>query len=409
MRRGMGILLVTLALAAAVAITGSVLVLRLFYAWSLVLLSGYLWVYLMSRGLSIQATPLPARAQAGTAIRQEISISGAGRMPRLGLKLQAANDLPGGDVSTTLDVPGRGAARWRVEYPVRRRGRYSLGRFNLGVADPFGIFRREVAAGQTSEVLVHPPVVPLPPFSLLGLAGAGISKRMPEALSASASSIREYTSGDSLRHIHWRSTAHTGKYMVKTFDADRSRHRAKNYWVILDMASGTHSGEGDESTAEYGVTLAAALAREYLNGGFRFGLIIARGESIIIGAGAGQDHLTAILDALSTVEPGGSFSFPELVSRHQGLFGSDATVVVITPSTSSALTESYHQLTARGCAAAYFLIDGAGFGGASPAAVGRSLTQLGAPVYLLRRGDTLRQALEQAAGGAGWFSGANRS
>jgi uncharacterized protein (DUF58 family) len=409
MRRGLGLLSATLLLAAAVAVTGSVLVLRLFYTWSLLLSVGYLWVFFNSRGVSINASPLPERSQAGATIRQDIAITGAGRMPRLGLRLRAVNNLPGGDVATTLDVPGRGSARWQVDYPAKRRGRYSLGRFSLGVSDPFGLFRREVDLGQSSDVIIHPQVVPLPPFSLLGLAGAGMSRRMPEALSASASSIREYTNGDSLRHIHWRSTAHTGQYMVKVFDADRSRHRTENYWVILDMARAVHSGQDEESTAEYAVTLAASLARKYLAGGFRFGLIIARGESTVFPAGLGQDHLTAIMDALATIEPGGSFSFPELIARHQGLFSSNSTVVVITPTTSSALTESYHQLTARGSAAAYFLLDGAGFGGASPGSVGRSLTQLGAPVYLLRRSDTFRQALEQAASGATWTTGGTRS
>jgi hypothetical protein len=37
------------------------------------------------------------------------------------------------------------------------------------------------------------------------------------------------------------------------------------------------------------------------------------------------------------------------------------------------------------------------------------LTQLGAPVYLLRHCDNFRQSLEQAASPTGWFSGASGS
>ncbi len=409
MRGRLGLIIATMLLAAAVAITGSVLALRLFYVWLLTLLAGFVWVSFMIRGLSVTPSPLPDRAPAGTTIRQEVVISGTSRVSRPGLLLRATNDLPGGDISGMLDVPGKGIVCWQVDYPTRRRGLYHLGSVSISVTDPFGLFRRNLTAGQPSEVIIHPPVVQLPPFSLLGLSGAGISKRMPEALSASASSIREYTSGDSLRHIHWASTAHTGKYMVKTFDADRSRHRAENYWVILDMAITAHSGQGDDTTVEYAVTLAASLAREYIAGGYRFGLLIGQGETTVFQAGTGQAHQTDLLDALAVIEPSGSFSFPELIARHQNLFSSNSTVVIISPTASSALTETFHQLNSRGCAVAYFLIDGADFGGQSPAGVGRSLTQLGAPVYLLRRNETFHQALELAAGANNWFSGASRS
>jgi len=397
MRGRTGLVLATLLLGATVFATGSVLVLRLFYTWGLVLLTGFIWVRLGTRRLEISASPLPERAEAGQVVYQDVTVATGSRLPMPAIDVRAVNDLPGGDASAVLELSGHRGAVWQVQYPARRRGRYHLGQYRLSVADPFGLFHREVTMGAPSELIIHPPAVPLPPFSLLGLAGGGLTGRMAEGLSASASSIREYTSGDSLRHIHWRSTAHTGKYMVKTFDADRSRHRAENYWVILDMSAPAHSGQGDESTAEYAVCLAAALAREYLSHGFSFGLIIGRGEPGVFHAAVGAGHLTGILDALSVVEPGGTFSFTELIARNLSLFSSDSTVAVITPSASSALTDTCHQLTARGCAVAYFLIDGTDFGGSSPAAAGRSLTQLGAPVYLLRRAESIRQSLEQAA------------
>ncbi|MEL7562246.1 DUF58 domain-containing protein [Dehalogenimonas sp. 4OHTPN] len=397
----MGLLVSTLILAGAVAVTGSVLALRLFYVWLLILLAGWLWITLSIRGLKFEMSPLPERAKAGTALLQEVSVSAADKLPRFGLTLQAWTNAFIGPAAN-IDLPSGRTARWQANYPLPRRGRYALGRIMVTASEPFGLLSRKTIAGNASTVIVHPAAVPMPPFSLLGLAGSGLSTRMPEALSASASSIREYTTGDSLRHVHWKSTAHTGKYMVKTFDADRSRHRAKNYWIILDMAAAVHSGEAAESTAEYAVTLAASLAKKYLDGGYRLGLVTAAPESLVLPASSGQKHLTDILDRLAVIEPNSSIPIGVLIARHQGLFGSDATVVVITPSTFSAMTEGYHQLTSRGATAAFFLIDGTGFGGVSPAGVGRSLIQLGAPVYLLRRAETFPQSLQQAARGTGW-------
>ena len=409
MSKRLGLIAVTLLLVAMVVVSGSVLILRVFYTWLLVLVSGYFWVVFTSRGIGFAAAPLPLRSQAGASILQQVSVTNKSRLPKSGLQIHASNDIACGDISTTLDLPPGKTVTWQAQYDLTRRGRFHLGGFRLSATDPFGLFRREVTEGLSSEIIVHPMVVPMPPFSLLGLNGSGLSKRMPEALSASASNIREYTNGDSLRHIHWRSTAHTGRYMVKVFDADRSRHRAENYWVLLDMGTSGHASQGNDSTAEYAVALAASLAREYISNGYRFGLITTGGEPKVFPADASHDHLTNILDTLAIIEPSGFLSCPELLARHQGLFGSNSTVIIITPTTSSSLTESFHQLNSRGCAAAYFLIDGADFGGASPSAVGRTLTQLGAPVYVLRRNVTFRQALEQAAGANSWFSGAERS
>jgi uncharacterized protein (DUF58 family) len=403
-----GLIIVTALLAGAVVLTGSILVLRVFYAWVLALAMGYIWVAFVSRGISFSATAVPDRSQVGNSLTQKISLANTSFLPKPGIRLQAYNDLPGGNVSGILDLPARKTAIWQADFPLTRRGKYGLGIFELRSTDPFGLFQRKVMAGSRSEITVHPMTVPLPPFSLLGLDGSNLSKRTPEALSASVSNIREYTTGDSLRHVHWRSTAHTGRYMVKVFDADRSRHRPENFWVVLDLGT-SHSGTGNDSTLEYAVTLTASLAKEYISNGFRFGLLAATTEPIVFPSNTGQEYLTELLDFLAVVSANGSFSFGELLARNQSLFGSNSTVIIITPSSASSLTDSYHQLNSRGCAAAYFLIDGADFGGTSPAGAGRTLTQLGAPVYLLRRAETFRQAVDKAANATSWFDGTNRS
>jgi uncharacterized protein (DUF58 family) len=405
LRKRLGLIAVTVMLATGVLVSGSVLVLRVFYAWSLILLAGYLWVVLTLKGISFEPAALPRRAQAGSTLRQTVSLSNHSRLPKFALRVQASINP---ETSTVVDLPPGKTLNWQAEYYLSRRGLYLPGVYSLISTDPFRLFRRELSAGSPSDLLVHPLTVSMPPFTLLGVSGSGLSKRMPETLSASASNIREYTNGDSLRHIHWRSTAHTGRYMVKVFDPDQSRHRPENYWIILDMGTSAHAGHGSESTVEYAVTLAASLAKEYVTNGYRFGLVIAGEKSKVFTAATGQDHLTEIMDALAVVEPAGSFSFSELLARNQSLFNSNSTVIFITPTTASSLTESYHQLNSRGCAAAYFLIDGADFGGSSPAAVGRTLIQLGAPVYLLRRSENFKQALEQAARATTWSKGASR-
>jgi uncharacterized protein (DUF58 family) len=407
MRRALGLGLLTLLMALAVALSGSLLILRLFYTWVLLLGISYVWVAVVSQGFFLTTSAFPVRSQVGAEIRQEISLLGTSPVPKLGIKVQAVNDLPGKNFSATLDLPFNREVKMLVDYSLRRRGCYHLGTFTLTITDPFNLFRRVVASGQSSQIIVHPQTFRLPAFKLIGLTGAGLSKNLP-ALSASTSSVREFASGDSLRHIHWRSTAHTGRYMVKVFDPDHSKRREGNYWVVLDLSLATQSGIDEQSTTEYAVTLASSLAREYLDNGFRFGLIIAHGQLEVIAPNSGQDHLVAILDILAICQPGASIPLSDLISRNQRLFGTESTVVIISASASTALIETFYLLNSRGCTVAYFLMDRGSFGGYSSPETGRSLVQLGAPVYVLHQTDNFRQALEQAAAGFGPLGGTNR-
>ena len=75
----------------------------------------------------------------------------------------------------------------------------------------------------------------------------GAGQWIQSQISPNVSSIREYSSGDSLKHIHWGSTAHSGQLMVKLFDPDRSHSSAKTIWVVLDMQERVQCGEGLQS------------------------------------------------------------------------------------------------------------------------------------------------------------------
>jgi uncharacterized protein (DUF58 family) len=66
---------------------------------------------------------------------------------------------------------------------------------------------------------------------------------------------REYRSGDSLRQVHWRSTARAGKLVVKEF-ADQDQLTMA---VVLDLSAGGNLGTGKFSTFETALRLAASF------------------------------------------------------------------------------------------------------------------------------------------------------
>ena len=67
--------------------------------------------------------------------------------------------------------------------------------------------------------------------------------------------LREYAPGDSLRFVHWRTSAKEQKLMIKEF----RRTSSANFVFILDTISNQHKGDKKTSSLEYSIKIAAAL------------------------------------------------------------------------------------------------------------------------------------------------------
>lgn len=67
--------------------------------------------------------------------------------------------------------------------------------------------------------------------------------------------LREYAPGDSLRFVHWRTSAKEQKLMIKEF----RRTSGANFVFILDTTSNKHKGNKKTSSLEYSIKIAAAL------------------------------------------------------------------------------------------------------------------------------------------------------
>ncbi len=66
--------------------------------------------------------------------------------------------------------------------------------------------------------------------------------------------LREYVPGDDLRHVHWRSTARTGRLMIRQFEETR-----RSQFVIV--VSTRPADYADDDEFEVGIAVAASLSR----------------------------------------------------------------------------------------------------------------------------------------------------
>lgn len=123
------------------------------------------------------------------------------------------------------------------------RGERTLGPATVVARDVLGLFERELRVPGRDSVLVYPEVYRLTAWGrqyLTSLEDLGRSQQREEF-----ESLREYAPGDSLRDVHWRTTAKRDELIVQEFAAE------------VEAEAVTMSGGGDPERAD---ELAAALA-----------------------------------------------------------------------------------------------------------------------------------------------------
>jgi uncharacterized protein (DUF58 family) len=272
--------------------------------------------------------------------------------------------------------------------------------------DPFGLFFRQKQIGNQQSIIVYPKIVDLPLFhtSLSSLVDFGRSAggRRISQISPSASSVREMVSGDSQEHIHWRSTAHTGKLMVKVFDAEHSSEETKNAWIVLDMNEKTQVGQGEESTDEYAVTIAASLVKKYLDEGMHTGLDISSDKGDSFSPNTGTSHFNKMLETMALVQAKGNIPMAEFLHDF-GRFGNHSTVVVITPDSGDAVLQELRRMKNYGHTVVAIFLDRSTFdSGNAPEQAVHNLGSAGIQVYVVKKGDNLARALDSSV--ALWYS-----
>src|SRR6478752_122831 len=124
-----------------------------------------------------------------------------------------------------------------LEYTVTgaRRGIHSLGPLVVTSTDPFGLTRRRTVFTERTSVTMAPAIIELSALTnLLGDAG-GTLHTQNNQLGQGADNLvaRPYVPGDSMRRIHWRSTAHRGELMVRQEEQESTPEAS----VVIDRGA----------------------------------------------------------------------------------------------------------------------------------------------------------------------------
>ena len=392
-------------------------------AWSVaylmtgIVVISFLWSWFNVRWVRIGRYTRARRAQVGRVAEEQFEVINSGRLPKLWLEVRDYSDLPQHDASRVLSSIGpRRRRRWMVRTYCLRRGRFRLGPMTLTSSDPLGLFPRQRRLPATSAMIVYPATLDLPGFSppIGMLPGGDAMRRRTHYVTTNVSTVRDYVPGDSFNRIHWRSTARTGRLIVKEFELDPTA----DVWIVLDLDQAVHTAapwtppaldfstavlrqerltlQLPPSTIEYAVTAAASLARHFLLQDRSVGFIAHGSHRELIQADRGERQLTKILETLAVVNATGRIPFGRVLASEMEHLPRHTTLVAISPATDPQWVAAMRDIRRRGVHDLAVLLAANTFGDApSYRDTLADLLASGIPTHLLTCGEDISVALGQ--------------
>ncbi|MGH3471429.1 MAG: DUF58 domain-containing protein [Nocardioidaceae bacterium] len=210
----------------------------------------------------------PARVPAGQTSTVTLHLENPGRVPT-GLML-LEDQVPYVLGSRPRFVLDQMRPKWKREmaYTVRSdvRGRYGIGPLTVRISDPFGFVELNRSFSAKTNLVVTPTIENLPVTRLSG-DWSGTGDNRPRAFASAGTedvTVREYRTGDDLRRIHWRATAHADELMVRR---EEQPHQSRAT-LLLDTRGVAHRGSGPASSLEYAVSMAASVVSHLSGQGF---------------------------------------------------------------------------------------------------------------------------------------------
>src|SRR5574341_1236185 len=392
--------------------TGRDIFFRLSYLVLAVIVLSFLWGAYSVSTFQFERKLITPHAQVGRVAEERFLVHNTGRFPKIWIEIRDASESPSDRGSCVLNVL-RGGVRWgwSVRTPCRRRGRYRLGPVAVSTGDPFGlfVFHRRLP-NTTSAITIYPATFDLPKFSPPQgqLPGGDALHRRSHQVTTNVAGTREYAPGDSFNRIHWPSTARMDRLIVKEFELDP----IADVWIFLDLERdvqatqwweetwdtrdlsplwfGERAARLPPSTEEYDVTIAASVAKYFLNNQRAVGFVAYGHQREIVQPDRGERQLKRLLDTLAVLRAEGRTPFDQVLAIEGTRLSRHTTLVAITPSTDTPWVKLAREVKRRGLSIIAVLTDvnSVGGGGDSRGAA-VDLIASGIPTFIVRAGDDL--------------------
>ena len=221
-------------------------------------------------------------------------------------------------------------------YDIRcpTRGHFFIGPTRIRSGDLFGMHTREMRVEKDQTLTVYPRILPLRASSLPSLEPYGdvrVKRRFLDDVTRPMGS-RKYLSGDALRHIHWKATAHTGMLQTRIFEASTT----PNFAVFLGTRTIEPPLQGSRPhLLELGVLTVTALVNHALNRRIPAGVYVNQTsrdsrQTMEVPPARHPDQLVKVLEVMAHVHPEESTPLANLIEEKSRSLPWSTTILVAT-------------------------------------------------------------------------------
>lgn len=282
-------------------------------------------------------------------------------------------------VQQVVSLRGRQSRSFSYHVKGLQRGYYRIGPLRLTNGDLFGLATPRIGTLRPDYLTIYPRIIPL--------AQLGLTSRLPFGTIASRQrlfedparpmGVREFRSGDSLRQMNWKASAHTQKLLVRTFEPAISLETL----LLLDLHNSSYERRDRHYSIEWAIVTAASLATHLINQRQAVGLSsngidplrlreesreydeitgrllyessdtaesTRRYMSTPLETRTGRPHLMKILEILARVESRDTVAFTDWAPQACATLNWGITVVAITAQGDAATCNTLHRLVRSG-------------------------------------------------------------
>jgi uncharacterized protein (DUF58 family) len=361
----------------------------------LAVVAAALWVRFLKRPMTLRRRHPGGDRLAGDDVGVHLELDTEGFVPSGTLLLRERIARLGERETPLLRRHGR----LRGRYVLRRvpRGRYPIEQTEIVIEDPFGLERTAVELPAGASILVYPRLVDVDRlFSETGARtpeGRRLLLRRPSGFDLH--SVRDYQQGESLRRVHWPTTAKRGHLMVKELE-DSPRDETA---VLLDADASVVTGKAPDTSFELAVRAAGSIVKSHASRGRRAALAVNGARPVYQRVHSFDGDWHRALEVLAAVEPDGHAPVANMLADEGGPAARAIELTVVTSSLAPRLVErlAHRALAHHGASLVY--VDPASFTeeprdlAVDAGAQLLRLQRAGVPVLILRRGDDLAAAL----------------
>jgi len=249
-------------------------------------------------------------------------------------------------------------------YPMRclQRGCFTFGPTRIRSGDLFGFFSRQMEIKQVDYLTVYPKIVPLEKLGIPSKQPLGDIRTRRHIFEDPilVSGVRDYHFGDSLKRIHWKTSARLGRLQSKVFEPTTTTDMG----IFLDVRTMKPAFWGSVPyLLELGIMAAASISNHAMAAGYRVGLYVNQhkrflDEPIRVPPSQHTDQLLHILEALAQTHPSETIPIARLVQRESRSLPWGSTIVVISAMPTDTLFSTLVKMKRAGRSVALIVVGG---------------------------------------------------